>query len=583
MLRSSLTTRHYFLPPHFRRFRQIEMPPPLHNRHRSRQFSCVHRISYTNILLIRRASTQSKVEGTPSWPAVPYSQLSSSQRDSDAPPSPPTFAFNGISTEPPKSFQPTRTSISVSDESLARKRALEEDSGLYPALTTSGVPYSRFSEESPVIPLSPDPFGRFPSQSETDYLEDQRHSQIYLDEVPQQPEVSPHDRGSLVAPPVQNGRPTSQTPSSRFSLDSVTSDEVSERQQKSTSTLMSVKSIRRLWRKSGNKGSISNPPLPESGKTSPNTLTAPPAQAAPQQQPVQSARKRSRSLSKQAPLEPVPPSPLPSSVPNGLQVPQSSQPVYRQLHFNQDSPYPIHPLGRSPPAPVSRELSPVPPVPTNPSPSPQPSRPPSVVQPSAPDRSSGVRKSILKSWKSSTGLHGSKSSISRPPSSSGTPRSSTDQLAETTRKRRPSVLDIATSVMRSSVASSTTLNGSVNDIPPSPALPEQFVQQMTQPRSASRQSQVTLNGDKRDSSKGRPSMSSSASSPPRVRSPFTAASPPRNGNGTFLRKSIDSYESRPSLDVSQFEIVSPRKDSYVLESTLSYPYHGLDHSMTSHE
>ncbi|TCD62631.1 hypothetical protein EIP91_006615 [Steccherinum ochraceum] len=531
----------------------------------------------------QRTSTQSSTGGVPSWPAVPYSKLNSSQRDEDAPPSPPKFAFNGITTEAPKSFQQRNPTEGVSSESLARKRALEEEHGLYPALTT-GVPHGSFSDESPIIPLSPDPFGRFPSQGEADYMEDTRQSQVSLDTEQQQLQAN---RGSTLTVSSERERPVSQTPSSRFSIDSVTSEEANQQRiQKTSSSLMSVKSISRLWRKSGTKGSISNPPLPtESGRSSPNTLAPPPAQAPPPQ-PAQSGRRRSKSVSKQAPAPLLPPSPAPPSpmpppqsapIPTALQVPQS-RPVYRQLHFNQDSPYPVHPIGRSPPAPSPRELSPpVSAVPLNPSPQPS-SRPPSI---SGPDRSSGARKSILKSWRSSTGLHGSKSSISRPPSSSGTPRSSNEQSSETTRKRRPSVLDIATSVMRNSMASSTTLNGSISEIPPSPAIPEQFASQMSSSRSGSRQSLATLNSVDH---KGRPSVSSSsASSPPRVRSPLTAASPPRSGNGYALRKSIDSGESRPSLDVSQFEMVSPKKDAYMLESTLSYPYHSLDHSMTSHE
>ncbi|THH33165.1 hypothetical protein EUX98_g1026 [Antrodiella citrinella] len=119
----------------------------------------------------QRTSAQPS-EGTPSWPAVPYSKVTPT-RDEDAPPSPPSFAFNGISTEPPKQFQPKRPSADMSDESIARKRALEEDNGLYPALNV-GVPFKQFSADSPIIPLSPDPFGRFPSQSEATYLEDER-------------------------------------------------------------------------------------------------------------------------------------------------------------------------------------------------------------------------------------------------------------------------------------------------------------------------------------------------------------------------------------------------------------------------
>ncbi|KAH8099736.1 hypothetical protein BXZ70DRAFT_214929 [Cristinia sonorae] len=548
----------------------------------------------------QRTSAHSQADEVPSWPAVPYSQLSSHREtDEDAPPSPPRFAFNGITTEPPKSFQPKRAAQAniVSSESLARKRAMEEENGLYPPLTP-GVPYERFSSESPIIPLSPDPFGRFPSEPEHE-----EHRQSVSEEVSPQPAVQQLSRGSSLTVPSENSRPPSQAPSSRFSIDSMTSEDpvTTQRMQKSTSTLMSVKNIRKLWRKSGNKGSISGsappPPPTNSGRSSPNVL-APPAAPAPAPPPPaeKTGRKRSKSVSKQAAPEPIPPSPSPvPSVSHSLAVPQN-QPVYKQFHFNQDSPYPIHPMGRSPPAPSPRELSPpVPPsaLPSNPSPQPG-QRPPSISQ--QPDRNS-VRKSILKSWKSASGLHGSKSSISRPPSSSETPRSSTDlplaSQTETVKRRRPSVLDIAQSVMRNSAASSsTTLNGSsYSDIPPSPAIPEQFIHQMGPPRSSSRQSELTLNstgGGRRDSDTSggggmkpsRPSVSSSTltSSPPRVRSPLTAASPPRNGNlsAGVMRKSIDSYESRPSLDVSQFEMVSPKKDGY-LESTLTYPYHGLDH------
>ena len=92
---------------------------------------------------------------------------------------------------------------------------------------------------------------------------------------------------------------------------------------------------------------------------------------------------------------------------------------------------------------------------------------------------------------------------------------------------------------------------------------------MNQIRSSSRQSQtaqVSAHG-------GRPSVSSSgsASSPPLLRSPLVGASPP-GGHGLSVkgRPSIDSFDSRGSFDVSQFEIVSPPRGS------LTYPYNGLD-------
>ena len=103
-----------------------------------------------------------------SWPAVPYSMINEDEeKDPDAPPSPPKFAFNGISTEPPKAmFRANRSSNSrpgsISNETLARQRALAEEQGLYPPLGP-GTPRN---EDSPIIPLSPDPFGRYPSMSE---------------------------------------------------------------------------------------------------------------------------------------------------------------------------------------------------------------------------------------------------------------------------------------------------------------------------------------------------------------------------------------------------------------------------------
>ena len=58
-----------------------------------------------------------------------------------------------------------------------------------------------------------------------------------------------------------------------------------------------------------------------------------------------------------------------------------------------------------------------------------------------------MRKSILKSWKSATGL--SKNSANSRPSST-TPRSSTEQLPDTGKKHRPSVLGISTGALRGS-------------------------------------------------------------------------------------------------------------------------------------
>lgn len=524
------------------------------------------------------------------------------------PPSPPKFAFNGISTEPPKSpFQQTRArSGTLSDESMARKRALEEENALYPPL----VPPSLFTtkqSDSPIIPLSPDPFGRFPTPAE---YEEQRQSLVFAEDFPAPPTSYFHP-ASQAPPfvPTHQDRPPSHTPSSRFSADSVTSQDTPQQhlnvKPRGSSTLISVKSLRKLWRKSGNKGSVSGnstPTIPDSGRTSPNASLAPPTN--PQQAPLhQTPRGRNKSISKQ-----LPPAPHESQSMNTLSAPTREPGMHelsmRPHHFEGEARYPRHPSLRPPQAPSSRSPNmPSPPLPHAPSPS-GPTRTPSPNhqqqhsvslvhqrQPSSsqhpPEKGLSVRKSILKSWKSATGLSSHNRSGSRPPSSSGpTPRSSTEQLPETGRRRRPSVLELATHAVRGSTASMATTLG---DIPASPALPEQY-QYQAHSRAASRQSEMNgTNGsylDRQESVKGLFNLSST-SSPPRVRSPLhNSGSPPRSNLTTAAgsRTSQESFDSRPSFDVSQFEMISPPKtDSYVLESTLSYPYHGLDRSLVAHE
>ena len=215
------------------------------------------------------------------WPAIPYSALNGNPTDEDRPPSPPKFAFNGVSTEPPKSFRQSARSDAISDETLARQRALEEEQGLYPPLTVPNMLGGSRNADSPVIPLSPDPFGRYPSEAEATRLQDERNSQSFGDDViPQRQFLVPNlpDRSSsLTIPNPNESRPPSQTPSSRFSMDSLSSDEVAKaaiaQQQNKTSSIMGMKSIRKLWRKSDSKrGSVSTQVQQlESGRASPSS------------------------------------------------------------------------------------------------------------------------------------------------------------------------------------------------------------------------------------------------------------------------------------------------------------------------
>ncbi|KAI0718929.1 hypothetical protein C8T65DRAFT_736960 [Cerioporus squamosus] len=474
-----------------------------------------------------------------SWPAVPYSMLNnmgSSSPDPDAlegHPSPPRIAFNGISTELPKSpFQKRFTNgDAMSDESIARKRELEEEQdALYPPLVAPALRTP--GSDSPIIPLSPDPFGRFPSDMEGP-------APIRDD--------SPFVKKASGLRPSHNNRSmsnVSEAPSSRFSVDSLASEEAKGSGKQSS--LMSVKSIKKLWRRT-NKASgsgSSSPALPESGRTSPNPSSGPNSAA-----PI--GQRMSRTLSR----SPLPEQPR--SAPGPAMLMPKRKGSMHQLSWNQDSPYPVHPPPRTPSPSVPQMPPTTPPLPA--------SAPPVPAQ----AEKGNVRKSILKSFRSQSGsLHSSSSSISRssnemPPPGPGYQR------------RKPSVVELSSVMKRASGVSSTM---TLVDIPRSPPLPDHL--SGTTSRSASRQSQLSnASGRMRQH---QPSISSTDSSSSRAPSRLLAgASPPRAGSALSVpRTSGESYESRPSFDESQFEMVSPKMAPTHM---LSYPYHSLDHSMSSAE
>ncbi|KAG1835860.1 hypothetical protein DFJ58DRAFT_735422 [Suillus subalutaceus] len=140
-----------------------------------------------------------------SWPAVSsYSSIankpsqspsSQSHRPINLPPSPPWIAINGVSTGAPKSF---------ANEIWSHPCTHHPSFGRLPDTAT----------DSP-IPLSPDPFGRYPS-----YLESEVHSTpTYWDPATGQfTSIPVESRPSLSS--VDEGSVTSTTPSSRFSADS---------------------------------------------------------------------------------------------------------------------------------------------------------------------------------------------------------------------------------------------------------------------------------------------------------------------------------------------------------------------------
>ncbi|KAJ6520316.1 hypothetical protein C8R45DRAFT_1066705 [Mycena sanguinolenta] len=224
------------------------------------------------------------------WPAVPYTTLG--DRPAPSPSGqhfPPQLAVNGVSASMPKGFRPNTTTSSsrasslhsnASSESELRKRDLAANyppggplspPTSYPAMTPSIGPKS--SLNSPLIPLSPDPFGRHASQAPEIPTQDggKRSSKSYWESPvvipapappPDRPEVQRKTSNASLTSSDPRPSLTATTSSSRFSTDSMhgAGGEASNAQkQANRTTLMSVKGIKNLWRKSQKKESISLP------------------------------------------------------------------------------------------------------------------------------------------------------------------------------------------------------------------------------------------------------------------------------------------------------------------------------------
>ncbi|KAJ7141806.1 hypothetical protein C8R43DRAFT_1200886 [Mycena crocata] len=205
----------------------------------------------------------------PAWPAVPFTSLSERSLPVGER-SPPRLAVNGVSASMPKRFRTSTASrsstASSASETELRKRDLAEQQAAYllPALSPPGAAYlamtpslvRKSSLNSQLIPLSPDPFGRHPSQVPPlpTGKGAARQSGAYWDALVVIPAPAP--------PPTKEGQRKSSvasisdrtTSSSRFSTDSMhgdgTSAQAQTQKQTNRGTLMSVKSIKNLWRKS---------------------------------------------------------------------------------------------------------------------------------------------------------------------------------------------------------------------------------------------------------------------------------------------------------------------------------------------
>ena len=507
-----------------------------------------------------------------SWPAVPFASIkdnrTSSEGKLDRPSSPPGLAVNGVTTSAPRSYIPaSRTAIDPQSETERRKKELEDEQALYPP-----IPPPKQDKELPSpIPLSPDPFGRFPSVAEPSTSVPVGVHRTVNSAVHSAPSTR-QEVASEVSQAEGQGLPTT----SRFSADSATGEELANIVKTSNrATLISVKSFKKLWRKSDSKKSISSispttlsvttMSAPSSGRTSPmappprperpsedqldlpDVPDLPPTRLSPQlissQPPPREHIHTSRRPSQDQHIA-VPPSrpsldqlspPIQLVHSNQLSVPlhpgmnrngpmMTTHPQHvkasnlDRLHFDQESPYPVR---RSPPI---RQ----PPRPPSPPPL------PSILEQEKPT----ARKSILK-WKSSTN-HATNSSVTH--TSEAQPRSSFERpgAALNPRGRRPSVINFGST--RASVTSPDSL-------PPSPQIPEHF---------------INKSGLEHQRSRFAASPTESYSPPPRQSS--LGASPPRS-----MASSSDSQEKQPIFDASPFELVSPKPGG-----SLSYPYHTLD-------
>ena len=195
-----------------------------------------------------------------------------------------------------------------------------------------------------------------------------------------------------------------------------------------------------------------------------------------------------------------------------------------RLHFDQESPYPVR---RSPPVRRPPSPPPIPPLP----PIPEQEKP-------------TARKSILK-WKSSTN-HATHPSITQ--TSEAQPRSSFERPGAglNSRNRRPSVVNFGPT--RASVTSPDPL-------PPSPQIPEHFINNNNKGGVERQQSQ-----------KSRLVVSPTTESYPQSSLATLPLPSPRS-----MASSSDSEEKESIFDTSQFELVSPKPGG-----SLSYPYHALD-------
>lgn len=432
----------------------------------------------------------------PAWPAVPFATAMGRNEEDPISPktvplriskgSPPRVMLNGQARVSP--MGPRTNSVSsmsafqylpsgVSSESAARSRQHEEEfsngaSRQGPGSSEALKPQAGIS---PVMPLSPDPFGRFPSSSSFAAAE-----QFAYETMPASPANGAHGHDDAFEPFV---RPPSKTPSSRFSSDSVLEDAKEppkSEKSKDRATLMSVKSIKKLWRKT-NKTSTNNTAafvnaaanvaLPMQPRQSGELHTRPQTPFYGPRTPSQPPQPSRASVS----VEPVPHAPAvqPMHRSNGSQSsaallsqkdvpPQEVKSSQRDsgldpFYFDQDSKYPVRrsatptssqsvgQRSRTPSLSASASLSALPPSP-NPQQQMQPPAQPATPALNPPEEKKvKTRKSFLR-WRSGNGssTEGKEKDRQSVDSTSTSSSSAHDHMSRQQKRssRRPSVADL---------------------------------------------------------------------------------------------------------------------------------------------
>lgn len=583
------------------------------------------------------------------WPAVPYASLSAQEDeqddDSSMSPAPPMLALNGVTTAAPRAYMDRRPSHSQADdgrsESAMRKRELNEE-----MMGMSTPPPPRGTGESPsVIPLSPDPFGRFSSSVYEDGSPTPvarpggggvKRSSVrqsgagFWDSLPvglpsplaTEESVSPSAGG--VEPAAENVPKTTRRMSgasklqhaSRFSVDSPDRQAAKAASDKAAKAggaggMNPMKSIRNMWRKSSGRGSVSSMSVPtpeEPVPALPGKERRPSVVARTSKESVRKSvesvrtslsRASSREGSGRAPspqMQQLPPSPLP-----------------HVQSFNQ--PPPPHPTRTPPSHPPSRTPPPQPYA----APPPQPNGPPPQV-------------AMHMMKKGSLGANGN--GLAPPPMMAAHMNNQHQQHLGLDRftfnqetpypipRRAPPMPSTPVNINAPLMPLSPVAEGQQ---PPSPGpglSSDPFAaapQTMIPPRPAvSRQASTGSESENTPTGSRRPSVARTSSagsvgksvppSPPMPEKttmvvPPTVVPPLRLSNRTTVsdsdsatvvgdatvtgktsskgldddddetRRMSDGSDSRPSFDVNDFEIVSPRGNAM----PLSYPYTTMDH------